>query len=153
MSTSSPPGSGRTSLFSPTAPGFQLAALERIVPSGRFLRNRWRTSPSWSPFADGVKVFHPEAERIHLLMARSAGEVLTVLAPSARGANRASFFPSSPSSSSTFGGGGGGVPSYCSITHLPRFTGEVRVGFEVIANTLACVSHASRVANPPNSTR
>ena len=35
------------------------------------------------------------------------------------------------------GGGGGGAPSSCSSTHLPRFTGDVRVGFEVTVKTLA----------------
>ena len=45
-----------------------------------------------------------------------------------------------PSSSGTSaGGGGGGVPRICSRIHLPRFTGEVRVGFDVTVRTLACV--------------
>ena len=50
------------------------------------------------------------------------------------------------------GGGGGGLPSNCSSTHLPRFTGEVRVGFEVTVSTLACVSRPPR-AVPASDTR
>src|SRR4030095_3614350 len=42
------------------------------------------------------------------------------------------------------GGGGGGSPSNCSRIHLPRFTGEVRVGFDVTVSTLACVSRPPR---------
>ena len=38
---------------------------------------------------------------------------------------------SSGSAGTSGGGGGGGVPRICSSTHLPRLTGEVRVGFEV----------------------
>src|SRR5258708_22581847 len=33
-------------------------------------------------------------------------------------------------------GGGGGVPRIFSKTHLPRLTGEVRVGVEVLVSTL-----------------
>ena len=54
-----------------------------------------------------------------------------------------STFCSSWSVGTFGGGGGGGVPSNCSSTHLPRFTGEVRVGFDVTVKMLACV------INPP----
>ena len=37
----------------------------------------------------------------------------------------------SSSSSTSGGGGGGGVPRICSKIHLPRSTGEVRVGWLV----------------------
>ncbi len=53
--------------------------------------------------------------------------------PDALGASRRESPPASSLSSGTSGGGGGGgVPRIASSTHLPRFTGEVRVGFEVI---------------------
>ena len=42
------------------------------------------------------------------------------------------------------GGGGGGAPMICSSTQRPRLTGDVRVGFEVTVNTLACVSNPPR---------
>ena len=35
------------------------------------------------------------------------------------------------------GGGGGGVPTRLSNTHLPRSTGDVRLAYEEIVNTLA----------------
>ena len=38
------------------------------------------------------------------------------------------------------GGGGGGASNKESNTHLPRLTGEVRVGFDVAVSTLACAS-------------
>ena len=37
-----------------------------------------------------------------------------------------------------------GVPSICSSTQRPRFTGDVRVGFEVTVRMLACVSKPPR---------
>ncbi len=58
------------------------------------------------------------------------------------------------SSSGTFGGGGGGgVPSICSSTHRPRFTGDVRVGLDVTVSTLACVSTPPRLVAGVSSTR
>ena len=42
------------------------------------------------------------------------------------------------------GGGGGGVPRMFSRIHLPRFTGEVRVGFDVMVRIPACVSSPPR---------
>src|SRR5262249_29596438 len=50
------------------------------------------------------------------------------------------------------GGGGGGVPRICSRIHLPRFTGDVRVGFDVIVRMLACVSSPPR-RSPCRETR
>jgi hypothetical protein len=48
-------------------------------------------------------------------------------------------------STNSFGSGsGGGVASRFSSTHSPRFTGEVRVGFEVIVRMLPCVSTPER---------
>ena len=41
-------------------------------------------------------------------------------------------------------GGGGGRPSRFSRIHLPRFTGEVRVGFEVMVRMLAWVRSPTR---------
>src|SRR5262245_62013807 len=42
------------------------------------------------------------------------------------------------------GGGGGGELRKFSKTHLPRLTGEVRVGFDVTVRILACVSKPRR---------
>ena len=42
------------------------------------------------------------------------------------------------------GGGGGGVFRIWSSTHLPRFTGAVRVGLEVSVRMLACVNKPPR---------
>src|SRR4029453_12337267 len=42
--------------------------------------------------------------------------------------------------STSGGGGGGGVPTMFSRIHLPRMTGEVRVGLEVTVSTLALLS-------------
>ena len=42
------------------------------------------------------------------------------------------------------GGGGAGVPRMFSRMNWPRFTGEVRVGFEVTSKTDACVSTPPR---------
>ena len=42
------------------------------------------------------------------------------------------------------GGGGGGVPRICCKIHCPRFTGDVRFGFDVSVSTLACVSTPPR---------
>ena len=56
-----------------------------------------------------------------------------------------SCFFSEASSEATFaGGGGGGVPRKLSRMNNPRFTGEVRVGFEVTANTLPMVNKPPR---------
>ncbi len=38
------------------------------------------------------------------------------------------------------------MPNRFSSTHLPRFTGEVRVGFDVTVNTLACVNTPPRLS-------
>src|SRR5438552_10224028 len=47
--------------------------------------------------------------------------------------------------SGTFGGGGGGgVPRICSRTHLPRLTGDVRVGLDVTVRMLPCVINPAR---------
>ena len=43
------------------------------------------------------------------------------------------------------GGGDGGVPRMFSRIHLPRFTGDVRVGFDVAVRMLAWVSTPPRV--------
>ena len=50
------------------------------------------------------------------------------------------------------GGGAGGVPRMFSRIHLPRLTGEVRVGFDVAARTLAWVSTPPRGV-PASETR
>ena len=61
--------------------------------------------------------------------------------------------PDLPSTLSTpVGGGGGGAPRRFSRIHLPRLTGEVRVGFEVTAKTLACVRTPPRGV-PTSETR
>ena len=52
---------------------------------------------------------------------------------------------SSGSEGTSGGGGGGGVPRICSSTHLPRLTGEVRVGFEVSVRTLGLRQDAAAV--------
>ena len=49
------------------------------------------------------------------------------------------------SSAGTFaGGGGGGVPRKFASTNRPRFTGEVRSGFDVTSSALPCVSMPPR---------
>jgi hypothetical protein len=50
------------------------------------------------------------------------------------------------------GGSGGGSPRMLSRIHLPRFTGDVLVGFEVTVSTLACVTTPPRGV-PANETR
>ena len=52
---------------------------------------------------------------------------------------------SSFSSGTSGGGGGGGELRICSSTHLPRFTGAVRVGFDVTVRMLAWVKMPPRV--------
>ena len=56
------------------------------------------------------------------------------------------------SASTPEGGGGGGVPRMFSRIHLPRLTGEVRVGLDVDARTLAWVSTPPRDV-PASDTR
>ena len=51
------------------------------------------------------------------------------------------------------GGGGGGVPRICSRIHLPRRTGEVRVGLEVMVRMLACVRMPPRWLSGSSLTR
>src|SRR5262245_57403300 len=53
---------------------------------------------------------------------------------------------SSSVSSAPSGGGGGGAHSSCSSTHLPRLTGEVRVGLLVSVRKLAWVKKPWRLA-------
>ena len=77
--------------------------------------------------ADGIVVFERETERVHRRVARSAhriGAVLFHLLPhgAGEGPPLASIEPTPG------GGGGGGVFSTFSSIHLPRSTGEVRVG-------------------------
>ena len=64
------------------------------------------------------------------------------LHPLAQGAasRPAGFRPASTSG----GGGGGGVPRSCCRIHCPRFTGDVRLGFDVSVRTLAWVSTPPR---------
>ena len=50
------------------------------------------------------------------------------------------------------GGGGGGVPRISSRIHLPRLTGEVRVGFEVTVRDVASVTTPPRCL-PARATR
>ena len=74
--------------------------------------------------------------------------------PSARARRRRPRPPCSrPASATSGGGGGGGVPRSCWRIHWPRFTGEVRLGFEVSVRTLAWVStpprRRSARAHPP----
>src|SRR5690348_1249134 len=50
------------------------------------------------------------------------------------------------------GGGGGGSLRKFSRIHLPRMTGDVRVGYEETVRTLACVSTPDR-SSPVKLTR
>src|SRR5690606_6474019 len=52
--------------------------------------------------------------------------------------------PCASSDGTLGGGGGGGVASRLSRIHLPRLTGEVRVGFEVTVKMLACPNSPAR---------
>ena len=45
------------------------------------------------------------------------------------------------------GGGGGGLPMTFSSNHLPRVTGEVRVGYDVTVRILPCPSSPPRVSS------
>ena len=58
----------------------------------------------------------------------------------------------SSSAGTSGGGGGGGVPRMFSKTNSPRFTGDVRVGFDVTASTAPCVSTPPRVLLAGNRT-
>ena len=70
-----------------------------------------------------------------------------------RGACRRAPTPLSSFRASTpDGGGGGGVPRMFSRIHLPRLTGEVRVGLDVAVRMLACVSTPPRGV-PASETR
>ena len=66
------------------------------------------------------------------------------------------FLPVAVDASSSFGtsggAGGAGVPRMLSSTNRPRFTGEVRVGFEVTVRMLAWVSSPPRCV-PSSETR
>ena len=56
-------------------------------------------------------------------------------------------WPSAPlslSAGTSGGGGGGGVPRMFSSSHLPRRTGDVRFGYEVIVSTLPWASRPPR---------
>src|SRR6185295_1831036 len=45
------------------------------------------------------------------------------------------------------GGGGGGVPRIFSRIHLPRKTGDVRLGYDVTVRTLPCPSNPHRTGS------
>ena len=59
-------------------------------------------------------------------------------------AQRAQCLRPSSNSGTFAGGGGGGSASMLSRIHLPRLTGEVRVGLEVSIRMLACVNTPRR---------
>ncbi len=60
----------------------------------------------------------------------------------------------SPASAGTFGGGAGaGVPSTFSSTHLPRSTGDVRFGYDVIVRMLAWPSRPRRFGSVTGTLR
>ena len=96
--------------------------------------------------ADRVEVLQAEADAGPCAAWQEAqARVLRGAAPCAAAAcPRAARCLSSASFGTSGGGGGGGVPSRLSSTHLPRLTGEVRVGFEVTVSTLAWVSMPPR---------
>ena len=74
-------------------------------------------------------------------------------APSAVAACACQRVPASSLSASTpAGGGAGGAPRMFSRIHRPRFTGDVRVGFEVAVKTLAIVITPPREV-PSSETR
>ena len=52
-----------------------------------------------------------------------------------------------------YGGLGAGVPRIFSMIHLPRSTGEVRFGYEVIVRTLPCPSRPRRSSGSPSTRR
>ncbi len=62
-------------------------------------------------------------------------------------------FAASSSGGMSGGGGGGGVPRRLSRMNKPRFTGEVRVGFEVTASTEPCVMTPPRGLSAGSLTR
>ena len=65
------------------------------------------------------------------------------------------LIPRRTSSKAGMSGGGGGVgdPRKFSRMNCPRFTGDVRLGFEVIISTAACVSSPPRGLFSGNVTR
>src|ERR1043166_9119463 len=105
-----------------------------------FPNSNWRTRPNalkLSMASPGGSILewqeaHLGSARCRAKSSRCVGALISVLA-----------FVSS--SAGTFGGGGaGGAPRIFWRIHLPRFTGEVRVGFEVTVRTPPMVNTPPR---------
>ena len=69
------------------------------------------------------------------------------------GVRPATALPASSSEGMFGGGGGGGEPRMLSRMYRPRFTGEVRSGFDVTARTVPCVRTPPRGLSAGRSTR
>ena len=101
-----------------------------------------------APLADGVEVLEAEAERIHARVAARAhrvGAMLLEHLAHRRGLARSCSRRDSCSRSG--GGGGTGAARMFSSSHLPRMVGEVRVGYDVTASTLALPSSPQRFSS------
>ena len=94
-----------------------------------------------------VEVLEREAQRVHPRVAARAHRILRDAARAAR-APSAAPLPSAPSSSragTLGGGGGGGAPRRFSSSHLPRSTGEVRLGYDVTVRMLPLAEQAAPI--------
>ena len=97
------------------------------------------------PSADDVEVLEREAQRIDDRMAAVARRDSAGAAPAARGstAARAPGLVSARFVSTPGGGGGTGRPKMLFSSHLPRSTGEVRSGYDVVASSAPCAEQAA----------
>ena len=101
-------------------------------------RRQSACSPSSrSPAPHRVVVLEREADRIHQLDDSPRRRIRPMLGQPLAHGRGCCAASSCPSSAGTFGGGGGGgTPSRLSSIHLPRMTGDVRVGYDVTIRML-----------------
>ena len=94
-----------------------------------------------APHAHRIEIFQAQPDGIKAGVARGAQRRVAVYCQSlAQGRLLVCRAHSAASNGGTFGGGGGGgVPRMLFKTNTPRFTGEVRSGFDVMARTVPSV--------------
>ena len=99
-----------------------------------------------APEPQGVEILEGQAQRVHPRMARAAQGLGAMQGQqlAARRLPALEFLLRLFEGRTSAGGGGAGVPRKFSRMNWPRFTGEVRVGFEVTSKIEACVSTPPR---------